>query len=58
MQQTIRNIEGGGCAWRFEAMIDVVLHKDLTVVQDDIFLEYFRLHILQGIADWETILEQ
>jgi hypothetical protein len=39
-------------------MIDVAHHKGLIDAQGDISSEYFRLHILQGIADWETTIEQ
>ncbi len=38
-------------------MIDVAHHKGLIDAQGDIFSDYFRLHILQGIANWETIIQ-
>ena len=57
-QPTTSRNEERGRAWRFEAMIDVAHHKGLIDAQGDISSEYFRLHILQGIADWETTIEQ
>jgi hypothetical protein len=58
LQPTIRDVEERGRAWRFEAMIDVAHHKGLIDAHGDIFSDYFRLHILQGIANWETIIKQ
>jgi hypothetical protein len=54
-QPTTGKKEERGRAWRFEAMIDVAHHKGLIDAQGDIFSDYFRLHILQGIMNWETI---
>jgi hypothetical protein len=56
-QQTTSKKEERGRAWRFEAMIDVAHHKGLIDAHGDIFSDYFRLHILQGIANWETIIQ-
>jgi hypothetical protein len=56
-QPTTSKNEERGRAWRFEAMIDVAHHKGLIDASGDIFPDYFRLHILQGIADWETTIE-
>ncbi len=53
-QPTTSKNEERGRAWRFEAMINVAHHEGLIDASGDIFPDYFRLHILQGIADWET----
>jgi hypothetical protein len=57
-QPTTSKTEERGRAWRFEAMIDVAHHKGPIDAQGDIFSDYFCLHILQGITNWETIFER
>ncbi len=57
VQPTLRDVDERGRAWRFEAMIDVAQHKDLVDSQGNIISDYFRLYILKGVADWETIIE-
>ena len=39
-------------------MIDAAYHMDLVDDRGDIFADYFRLHILQRIVDWEITIEQ
>jgi hypothetical protein len=40
-------------AWKFEAVIDAVHHTDLIDARGEILSDYFYLHILQHIKNWE-----
>jgi hypothetical protein len=42
-------------AWKFEAVLDAVHHTDLVHARGKILWEYFHLHIIQRITNWEQI---
>ena len=44
-------------AWKFEAELDAEHHADLIHVRGEINSDYFHLHILQRITNWENIKE-
>jgi hypothetical protein len=39
--------------WKFEAVIDAALHTELLGACGEIHADYFHLHLLQQITDWE-----
>ena len=57
-QLDIRKGEERARAWKFEAVIDPAHHPDLIQVRSgEILSDYFHLHILQRISNWEEMKE-
>ena len=54
-QPTIRKDDDRARAWKFEAVIDATHHVDLVKAHGEILSDYFHLHILQRITNWEKI---
>ena len=44
-------------AWKFDAVLNPAHHTDLVHARGEFLWEYFHLHILQRITNWEKIKE-
>jgi hypothetical protein len=56
-QPAIKKNDDRAKAWKFEALIDALHHTNLIDSRGEICSEYFHLHILQSITNWEKIKE-